>query len=175
MPRPRIRQLAFAANAAILGVILLMLWRSEYGFDAYYRVRYFRHISPQWYFLQGIESVDGRLMFVQASSTCLTADAARRGTSSEFDDIGMERTDSDTRPSTELSAWRTKQVMHYGFCDRSLWSRLGFYDDWELGYRNPTWLRRAVVPYWAIALPLAVWPATAVGAWMFRRHTKKTT
>jgi hypothetical protein len=164
-----LRRLALSLNALVLVCALLMWWRSGSAFDGYYRVRYFRHVSPQWYFLQGIESVDGRLMFAQSSSTCLSAADAARGTSSEWDELGMERTDVPSGNITAITAWRTKRVVHYQFGDRSLWNRLGFYDSWQLGYRNPSWMRRVVLPYWSLIAPLVVWPAIAVGGVLRRR------
>lgn len=164
-----VRTVVLSLNICAFVVVLLMWWRSESTFDAYYRIRYFRHVSPQWYFLQGVESDDGWLMFAQSNSTCLTVADTAHGVKSEWDDLGMERTDTSTHNVELVTAWRVKRVIYYQFNNHSTWNRLGFYDSWELGYRDPSWMRRAVLPYWSVVLPMAAWPtATAIGV-IFRR------
>ncbi len=166
-----IRRLALVLNIVLLLCALLMWNRSESKLDGYYHVRYFRHISPQWFFLQGIESGDGRLMFVESYTTCLTA-AEATVTSSDWDDLGLERTDVRTGNITTISVWRTKQVV-YGLNPHTFWNRLGFYDSWQLGYKNPTWGRRGAMPYVALIIPLSLWPAIALCGVLLRR-TRQT-
>jgi hypothetical protein len=133
---------------------------------------YFRHVSPQWYFLQGVESVDGQIMFVQANSQCLTAADASNGSISDWGDLGLERTDAATSNITSMTAWRTRPAMHHTFSNHTAWNRLGFHDMWQLGYHNPTWIQRIVLPYWALAVPLALWPAGTIAGVTVRRQRR---